>query len=59
MAMRMKPYVIGENGRPIAAGVVCKCGEGGFCPAHGEPAKPDKVADKHQVEKENSDATRR
>jgi hypothetical protein len=26
-------YVIGENGKPIAPGVICKCGDG-FCPAH-------------------------
>lgn len=28
-------YWIGENGRPIAPGVICKCGKG-FCPAHGK-----------------------
>ena len=28
-------YVIGENGKPVAPGVVCKCGTSNFCPAHG------------------------
>jgi hypothetical protein len=30
-------YVIGDNGRPLAAGVVCRCGDDVVvCPRHGK-----------------------
>lgn len=36
--MKQAGYVIGSNGRPIAAGVVCKCEDATttICPAHGK-----------------------
>jgi hypothetical protein len=37
--LKMLDYILGDNGKAVCPGVVCKCDQVGFCPAHGKTIK--------------------